>query len=408
MALAELIRSDGEAPGWLRLPALVRIVIVYLAARVITTGFFWGAAQLSTVGSRFGPHPSVGSLLMGWDAQWYWFIAVHGYPTTLPTDDSGAVTQNQWAFMPVYPYLARLFGGEGAGWQPAAIGISLVAGLLACIVLYLLLRERLDQDAATWAIVFFACAPLAAIFQIGYAESLFLLWLFLALWCTQRRRYGWLYPLVLLMAFTRPGVLAFALFLALHGVHRWFARHRERLRAGEVVHIVALGLLSAAAGFAWPVIAGLATGVPDAYMQTELSWRRGWIAGDGGFAPFEAFWQAAGFWFRTWGLGEVTGFIALIVVVVALALVLVFGPRVRRLGPEIRLWSASYLMYLMAVFFPQSSVFRLLVPLSPLWGAAAVPRSRAWRFGVLAGCLAGQWWWIYNMYGLGYTYWQIP
>ena len=80
----------------------------------------------------------------------------------------------------------------------------------------------------------------------------------------------------------------------------------------------------------------------------------------------------------------------------------------KRLGIELRLWSASYLVYLLLVFFPQSSIFRLLVPLSPLWGALAVPPSRAWRTGVLAASLLGQWWWIYNMYGLGNTFWQIP
>jgi hypothetical protein len=81
---------------------------------------------------------------------------------------------------------------------------------------------------------------------------------------------------------------------------------------------------------------------------------------------------------------------------------------VRRVGVEVRLWCASYLVYLLAVFFPQSSIFRLLFPLSPLWGAVAVPRSRAWRVGVLVCCLVGQWWWIYNMYGLADTYWRIP
>lgn len=409
MALAELIRVPPQARGWLRLPAAIRIGVVYIVARGVTMGFFWGAAQLSTFGSRFGPRPNVGSLLMGWDAQWYWFIAVHGYPATLPTDDSGAVVNNQWAFMPVYPYLARLLGGEGVGWQPAAIGISLVAGFLGCLVLYLLLRPRVGEDAATWAIVFFACAPLAAIFQIGYAEALFLLWLFLALWCVAHRRYRWLYALVPLMAFTRPGVLAFALFLALHGIQRWKMRRAEPLPTGHVVHIVVLGAIATVAGFAWPVIAGAVSGVPDAYLLTELSWRRGWIPGDdGAFAPFAAFWQAAGFWFHTWGLGTATGYVVLAVLVIAIAWALAFGPRVRKVGPEIRLWSASYVVYLLAVFFPQSSIFRLLVPLSPLWGAAAVPRSRLWRGGLVVACLAGQWWWIYNMYALGNAYWQIP
>ena len=37
-----------------------------------------------------------------------------------------------------------------------------------------------------------------------------------------------------------------------------------------------------------------------------------------------------------------------------------------------------------------------------------MPRSTAWRIGVLAACLLGQWWWIYNMYALGNTYLADP
>ena len=85
-----------------------------------------------------------------------------------------------------------------------------------------------------------------------------------------------------------------------------------------------------------------------------------------------------------------------------------FEPHVRRLGVEIRLWTASYLLYLLAVFLPQSSLFRLLLPLTPLTGALAQPRSTAWRIGVLIACLVGQWWWIWNVYGLGTEFWHIP
>ena len=99
---------------------------------------------------------------------------------------------------------------------------------------------------------------------------------------------------------------------------------------------------------------------------------------------------------------------SLVVTLVAAAALLLFEPHIKRLGVEVRLWSASYLVYLLLVFFPQSSIFRLLVPLSPLWGAIALPRSTAWRCGVLAAGLVGQWWWIYNMYALGNTLWQIP
>ncbi len=387
----------------------LRIAVIYVAARLVTTLFLLLASELSGFGSRMGPDAGLMDVVVAWDGAWYWLIGYSGYPPELPLSDTGQVVENAWAFLPIYPYLAQWISLPFGHWGSGALIVSLVAGYGASFVLFQLLRTRLDESAATWAVVFFASGPLAALFHIGYAESLNLFWLFCALWCVVRRRYVWLYALIPLMAFTRPGVLAFALFLALFGIWRWVTRSREPLRAPEIAHIIALGLLAAVAGFAWQVIAGAVTGVPDAYLATELAWRRNWIAGDASFFPFEAFVSGIDFWFGTmWHLPPVVGYVAVGAGVLLIGAGLVFLPAVRRLGMEIRLWSASYLVYLLLVFFPQSSIFRLLVPLSPLWGAVAVPRSRGWRIGVLVACLIGQWWWIYNMYALGNTAWQVP
>jgi hypothetical protein len=391
------------------LSAAARVAIIYLAGRVVTTVFFLIAAQLSGATSRFGENPTLGDLILGWDSRWYWIVAETGYPAELPLTDGGDVAENQWAFMPLYPYLAKVISLPFGDWVIGAFLISILAGYGASWVLYLLLREKVPESVALWAVVFFASGPLAALFQVGYAESLFLLWLMLALLCVVRRRYGWLYLLIPLMGYTRPGVLAFALFLALFGIWRWFQRRREPLPAREIVHIVALGLLAVVVGFSWQVIAAVVTGDPEAYLSTELAWRRNWILGEAAFAPFDGFLAATEFWFGTmWGISPVVGYIVLGLGIVAIAAALLFARPVRRLGVEIRLWSASYLVYLLLVFFPQSSIFRLLVPLSPLWGAVAVPRSTGWRVGVLLVGLLGQWWWIYNMYALGNTVWQIP
>lgn len=419
-ASVTLPRADAGTAGtaWLHVATPVRIAVLYAVARCVTTGFFLLASAMSTSTSRFGAHPPLGTLLMGWDAQWYWYIAVHGYPTTLPTDPAtGAVVQNQWAFMPVYPYLARLLGGTGIGWTVAAVAVSLIAGYLACLVLYGMLRLRIGAGRAMWAVLLFANAPLAAMFQIGYAESLFVLLLLTALWCVQRRRYMWLWGLIPAMGFTRPGVLAFALLLGLHGLRRLVRRDdggdglpagRRRSNTAIVVHVGVLAAWALAVGLSWPVIAGRVTGRGDAYLATELSWRAGWVtSGAGTFAPLRAFVQGAEFWFRIWGMPAVLGVVALVAVVAAFAAVLVLAPPVRRLGTTVRLWSASYAAYLLAVFFPQSSLFRLLVPFTPLIGAA-VPRSRWGRPMVLLACLGGQAVWIVMMYGFGTTFWQIP
>lgn len=394
--------------GWERLPVAARIAVVYVAARVVTTGFFVLASALSGPGSRYGVAPSLGELALGWDAQWYWLAAVSGYPTELPIAAGGHVAENAWAFMPLYAYLSAGLGALLGSWGAGAVAISLAAGYGACVTLHAVLRDRIGPSAAMWAVVMFACGPLAALFQVGYAESLFLFLLFLALRCVQQRRWGWLYLLIPAMGFTRPGILAFALFLGLYGIHRFLRRRTDPLAVREIVHVVALGAVSVLVGFAWQTIAAVVTGDPGAYLATELAWRRNWLGSDGGFVPVDGWVQAAGFWFTQWGLGPVVGYVALAVLVAGVAAALLLLPQVKRLGIEVRLWSASYLIYLLLVFFPQSSVFRLLVPVSPLWGALAVPRSRAWRVGILTLALVGQWWWIYNMYALGNTYWQIP
>lgn len=394
--------------SWIAAPPALRIGVIYLLARLVTTGFLLLAANLSTIGSRFGPDATLATLVTGWDAQWYWYVAVHGYPAVLPVTESGQVAENQWAFMPLYAYLSEAVGLPFGAWAVGAVIVSLVAGYLASLVLFRMLTPKIGDSAAIWAVVFFAAGPLAALFQVGYAESLFLLWLFLSLWAVVQRRCGWLYLLVPLMGFTRPGVLAFALFLALHGIHRWVTRRAEPLPLVHVVHIVAVGLWAVVVGFSWQMIAATVTGDAEAYLATELAWRRSWGVAGEDFVPLEGFVRGVAFWFAHWGLGPGAGYIALALAVTGFAAILLFVPQVKALGVDLRLWAASYAVYLLLVFFPQSSMFRLLVPMSPLVGALAVPRSAMWRVGVLCACLAGQWWWIYTMYALGNTIERVP
>ena len=98
--LAALPRWAGRV--YARTPAWAGILAVYLGARLITTALLLIATGLSGgPGSRFGAHATIASFVSGWDAQWYWYIAVYGYPTTLPLGADGHVTQNSWAFLPV-------------------------------------------------------------------------------------------------------------------------------------------------------------------------------------------------------------------------------------------------------------------------------------------------------------------
>ncbi|WP_368732519.1 hypothetical protein [Microbacterium sp. ZXX196] len=403
------------------LSAAGRIALLYAAARVVTTLCALASAALAPANGRHGPDPSLLDYIVGWDGAWYREIALNGYPATLPVDDAGVVQQNAWAFLPVFPSLARalaaLVPGAGWGsedvwavadaWAVAAALVALVAGYAACLGLYHLFAPAVGSTRATWGVAFVAAGPLGFLFQVAYAESLFLALIVWALVALRAGRWGPLYVLVPAAAFTRPGELALALTLGAYGVWRFAIRRRRRLRAAEVGHTLALGAIGTAAGFAWPLVAALATGSGSAYFDTELAWRRGWVGAEAsGFVPGEGWAQAAPIWAGLWGVPAWL-LLGLAIAVAAATAIALFLPPARALGPEARLWCASYALYLVLVLFPQSSVIRLLLPLAPL---AVLPAAlpRAGRVAALCAGLAAQFWWIHAMYGWGNTFYLVP
>jgi len=371
-----------------RVPWWAAVLGVYLASRVLTTVLMLVSAR-SQIRTPWAPaSPSYLQYATFWDAGWYRDIATFGYPTVLPVDAAGHVQSNPWAFMPVYPGLVRAIQDvTGAPFDVAGVAVSLVAGAGAVLVLHRLLSRSLSPSATMTAVVIVCVAPVSPMFQIAYAESLQTLLLLTALLLLVERRYALLAPVAVVMALTRPLGLAFALALLLHGVHRLATARRDPFPPGERARLVLATTAAGAAGAAWPVVAWIRTGSITAYTDTELSWRAAYV-GYRHLVPFEAWFDAGDFW-----IGGVAGTVAVLGVVAAFVLILT-RPSVRALGPELRIWVASYGLYLLAVFFPQSSVFRLLLPMIPLAGALAVPRSRAYRVAVVLAMVVGQWLWI--------------
>ena len=97
-----------------------------------------------------------------------------------------------------------------------------------------------------------------------------------------------------------------------------------------------------------------------------------------------------------------------LVLIVAGFFAALFTPVVRRLGVDLRFWIASYALYLLAVFFPQSSTFRLLVPLFPALGALAQPRSRWYRVVLVVVFIAGQAAWVHIAWWVDGYDWTPP
>ena len=231
--------------------------------------------------------------------------------------------------------------------------------------------------------------------------------LFAALLMLLQRRYLLMILPAVAMTFTRPGGLAFALLLLGHLVHRVLTRRRDPLSFRQAGAIIVAGLTVALAGVLWPVIAALVTGVPDAYTATELSWRSDYI-GPSHLVPFAPWFQAVAWWFSVWlRLSPWLGYLTL-VLILALFAIWMFTPSVRKLGVDLRFWFIAYALYLLAVFFPQSSTFRLLAPMAPLAGALAQPTSRVYRVAAVIACLVLQWGWLLLCWGVDGADWSPP
>jgi hypothetical protein len=375
-------------------PWWVKVLVVFAASRVVSTIILLAFASLQAANPWTGAHPDYFSFAQIWDGTWFRFVEEYGYPSQLPVDQNGNVEQNTWAFLPLYPYIARgLMMITGLPFDIAGVVISVLCAAGAALVFYKMLTPQLSSSSALFAVVLFCVAPLSPVYQVDYAESMQLLFLSLALLYLQRRRYWLTLPFVAALSFTRPGGLAFALTLGLHVIYRWVVRRRDPFPAREVIAAISATAISLVLGYAWPAIAGLVTGRANAYVDTELSWRTPY--GFFTLAPFQPWIEGANWWFGYIGVSNKVIPVALLVLAIGIFALLMFSPWVKRIGVDLRLWVASWTIYLLAVFFPQSSVFRMFVPAFPILGAFAVPKARAYRVTIVLLFIAGQVAWVY-------------
>jgi hypothetical protein len=381
--------TDDRPARIRRVPSWLWVVLIWVASRAFTTVVLVVFARSEGRTFWAGPNPNYFQLAEFWDSGWYHQIALSGYPSVLPLSASGQVRDNSWAFLPAYPELVRaLTAVSGIPWDVLAIVVSLVFSLAGALMFHRLMRQVLAPGSALFAVLLLSIAPLSAIMQVAYAESMALFFLTLALYLLVRRRYLWMLPVVAILDLTRPIGPPFALLMLAHLGYRWFTRLRDpfsRSARYRVILVTAFSLVMAAA---WPAIAWVVTGSPAAYLDSELAWRAHAL-GPGSTLLFQA-------WFGALGRADSPMFFGgILAAMIGFVALLMFSRSVRQLGPDLRMWLGGYALYLVAVFFPQASTIRLLMPMSPLLGAAAVPRSRIWRAALVVGSLALQCLWIW-------------
>lgn len=388
-----------------RLAWWIKVSLIFLLGRAISTAMLLVLAGQQAENAWTGAQPSLWDFSSMWDGRWYNIIAEVGYPTQLPVTEDGHIGENAWAFMPVYPALVRgVMVLTGLPWNIAAIIITVVCAYVATLVFYQLLTRFIPAQQALFAVLLFSVAPVSPLFQLAYAESMQLMLIVIALYLLVRRKYAWMIPVVLVLSVTRPGSLAIALTLVLHWIYR--AVQKARFPLKEKVLVAAVAVIAALSGVVWLFIAGVVTGMPTAYLETELAWRSAYI-GYQELVPFTPWIFAAQWWTTNFGYPEVAGYVLLAALVIGFVIFL-FTPAMKRLGVDIRFWLISYALYLLAVFFPQSSTFRLLAPLFPALGAVAAPKSKVYRVTMTVSFIALQWGWLLICWRIDGYDWSPP
>ena len=387
------LRADHWAGSWLlrlrvrgrAIPVTAVLLLGYVLARALSTGLL----AISWLAFPDGPwstayfHGGAGflSFLGSWDTRWYEQVALHGYPTTLPTDAVGNVTYNTWAFFPVFPAISRgLMTVTGLPFDVAGMVVAVLFGAGAMLALHRVLLVRFSPTQALWGAILFAFGPLSFLLQVAYAESTFLFFVFVALLFMQHKRYLTMIPFALIASFTHPGTLALAAAIGIQGLHRLWRRnpipHRQWITGvAAIVAVVGAALL-------WPLLASGVTGNPSAYFDTELAWWRAYF-GPVIFVPFSPFFLLFG---HLWGIWGIVG-----VVLVGAAVVFWLTRRSMRVyGADLWTFVTGYIAYLFAVFLPTQSLIRMLLPLSPLLGHPALSRTRGRRITSLIVSVALQ------------------
>ncbi|OZB50275.1 MAG: hypothetical protein B7X40_02880 [Cellulomonas sp. 14-74-6] len=385
-----------------------QVLALYTVTRLFTAAVFVWVARLQLPNLWTPGHPSYWKFVgLMFDGSWYRQIAEQGYPATLPYGADGLVQQNAWAFFPLYPALVRaVMTVTRLPWEVAAPVVATLLGAGAVLLVYRCVVLGAPRAVAAWpalplATVALVCVfPTSPVLQAGYTESLALLLVAGSLYLLMRRRYGAAALVVVALGFARAVALPMAVVVAVHALVRWrdARRGNEAFPLRDVLRVAALGAVAVVSGFAWPLIAGWITGVPNGYLLTQESWR-----GVRTTTPFYGWTYVPQFWFGPWAaLVVVAGFGLTIAVLVA--------PAAWRLGNELHTWSAAYIGYIVAVIEPGSSLARFLLLAFPMGAVTAglvtrPERARRIAFWAVLALMVGlqvlwiRTMWLFNPHG---------
>ena len=357
------------------------VLVVYAVSRLVALAAMWVAATWFQNPAGVGHlGPDVGDLISLWDSQWYETIATQGYPVPLPADpDTGKLTYSAWAFYPLFPFLVKGLMALGLPFTAAAVGLNVVLGGLGAVLIWAIFRHGLHahpqpgrERLALVAACLWCFYPATGVMLKPYTEPLAVVLVAASLLYLMKRRYAVVAALAVPLGFTRGVAAAIGCVALVHLV----ARIREERAAGVAplrgarVSAVLMLVVTGLSGIAWPVIAGVVSGIPTAFFDVQEAW--GQKPASGPFILwFEWAWDSRG--------------LAGVVVLLALSgtyIALILGRHGWWLPVEVRAWAVAYPLYLFAVVRPITSMWRFLLldfPIAALLASVAMRTSNGER-----------------------------
>jgi hypothetical protein len=147
-------------------------ILIFLCSRVVVAlGLVFSQKYLPIAADVWSAGPFWYHQLLQWDSEWYFKIATEGYRY----NGDPTIPQNI-VFYPLYPMLARgLAATTGLTPSDALLLVSNVAGLLAVVALFKLVREEFGDQLAFATTTLLSFFPTSILLSAGYTEPLELL-----------------------------------------------------------------------------------------------------------------------------------------------------------------------------------------------------------------------------------------
>ncbi len=194
-----------------RRPLDPRIILHLIASWVVARGLVWLSYAIADARAATPRPLTLDQGLLSWDGSWYRWIAELGYVDAASQYGQDGVLR----FFPLYPQLARGIGWLfGSGEDTALLVMANASALVAAGLLFIFVRDRIDEAAGIRAIWLLALYPASFVLVFGYSEPLFLVFAIGAMIAFTSERWLLAAALGLLATLTRSlGVLLAAVAL---------------------------------------------------------------------------------------------------------------------------------------------------------------------------------------------------